>query len=95
MFIPISRPDESRSAPPELPGLIAASVWITFEMGRPDGEVTCSRHGGLMVTDGQCLLVGDQSGWPRLAAEPGDDAHGEGVVEPERVADGEGGGADP
>lgn len=40
VFIPMSRPFESSSAPPELPGLIAASVWITLEIGRPEGEVT-------------------------------------------------------
>ena len=40
VFMPISRPLESSRAPPELPGLIAASVWITLVIGRPDGEVT-------------------------------------------------------
>ena len=40
VFMPMSRPDESRSAPPLLPGLIAASVWITFVIGRPDGDWT-------------------------------------------------------
>jgi hypothetical protein len=38
--IPIILPDESRSGPPELPGLIAASVWITFEIGLPVGDLT-------------------------------------------------------
>ncbi|SLA66416.1 Uncharacterised protein [Mycobacteroides abscessus subsp. abscessus] len=28
VLMPISRPAESSSGPPELPGLIAASVWI-------------------------------------------------------------------
>jgi hypothetical protein len=28
-LMPMSLPSESTSAPPELPGLIAASVWIT------------------------------------------------------------------
>ena len=32
VLIPITRPELSRSGPPELPGLIAASVWI-----RPPG----------------------------------------------------------
>ena len=31
---PISRPAESSSGPPELPGLIAASVWITPRITR-------------------------------------------------------------
>jgi hypothetical protein len=32
---PITRPAESSSGPPELPGLIAASVWMTFAISRP------------------------------------------------------------
>jgi hypothetical protein len=32
---PITRPAESRSGPPEFPGLMAASVWITFVISRP------------------------------------------------------------
>ena len=32
---PISRPAESSSGPPELPGLIAVSVWITLAISRP------------------------------------------------------------
>ena len=32
--MPISRPAESISGPPELPGLIAASVWIAPRIGR-------------------------------------------------------------
>ena len=34
VFMPISRPAESSSGPPELPGLIAASVWIAPRMRR-------------------------------------------------------------
>ena len=34
VFTPIIRPAESRSGPPEFPGLIDASVWITSEMIR-------------------------------------------------------------
>ena len=34
VFMPIRRPALSNSGPPELPGLIAASVWITFLIGR-------------------------------------------------------------
>ena len=30
VLMPISRPAVSTSAPPELPGLIAASVWMKF-----------------------------------------------------------------
>lgn len=31
----MSSPLVSSRGPPELPGLMAASVWITFSMGRP------------------------------------------------------------
>jgi hypothetical protein len=32
---PISRPAESSNGPPELPGLIAVSVWMTLEISLP------------------------------------------------------------
>jgi len=35
VFTPIRRPRESRSGPPELPGLIAASVWMHPLIGLP------------------------------------------------------------
>ncbi len=35
VFMPISRPALSNSGPPELPGLIAASVWIMSRMVTP------------------------------------------------------------
>ena len=34
--MPMTRPRESASAPPELPGLSAASVWMTFSTSRLD-----------------------------------------------------------
>ncbi len=34
VFIPMRRPRESRSGPPELPGLIEASVWMTSAIVR-------------------------------------------------------------
>ena len=36
-LIPITLPEASISGPPELPGLIAASVWITLEIEKPLG----------------------------------------------------------
>ena len=39
-LIPITRPRASSSGPPELPGLSAASVWITFSMAKPLGAVS-------------------------------------------------------
>ena len=38
-LIPITRPAASISGPPELPGLIAASVWITLSIEKPLGAV--------------------------------------------------------
>src|SRR4030095_16996656 len=35
VLTPTTRPRPSASAPPELPGLSAASVWITFSTTRP------------------------------------------------------------
>ena len=35
VLTPIRRPAESSSGPPELPGSIAASVWITSATSRP------------------------------------------------------------
>jgi hypothetical protein len=36
-FTPMTRPVASMSGPPELPGLIAASVWITSSIAKPLG----------------------------------------------------------
>ena len=36
-LMPITLPEASISGPPELPGLIAASVWITWEIEKPLG----------------------------------------------------------
>ena len=38
-LMPITRPSASISGPPELPGLIAASVWITSEIVKPFGAL--------------------------------------------------------
>jgi len=35
VLMPMRRPALSSSGPPELPGLIAASVWMTSWIGRP------------------------------------------------------------
>ena len=36
-LMPITRPAASSSGPPELPGLMAASVWITLSIEKPLG----------------------------------------------------------
>ena len=38
---PITRPPASISGPPELPWLIAASVWIALSIGTPFGAKIC------------------------------------------------------
>ena len=38
-LIPITRPSASSSGPPELPGLIGASVWIALEIVNPFGAL--------------------------------------------------------
>ncbi len=41
VFIPMSCPAESSSGPPELPGLMAASVWIMSRMVTPPMPCIC------------------------------------------------------
>jgi hypothetical protein len=41
VFMPITAPDESSKGPPELPGLIAASVCIMLYIGFLLGDATC------------------------------------------------------
>ncbi len=40
-LIPITRPPPSSSGPPELPGLIDASVWTTLSIEKPFGAWIC------------------------------------------------------
>ena len=44
VFTPTTRPSPSASAPPELPGLRAASVWITFSTRRVAEPVRVGRE---------------------------------------------------
>ena len=50
VFTPIRRPAESSRGPPELPGLIAASVWITSATSRPPA-VGIRRFSALMMPE--------------------------------------------
>ena len=45
---PITRPAESRSGPPEFPGFMAASVWMTPDISRPPA-VGMRRFNALMT----------------------------------------------
>jgi len=47
-FTPMTRPLVSSSGPPELPGLIGASVWMTLSMLKPFGALI-SRPRPLMM----------------------------------------------
>ena len=68
-------PLASTSAPPELPGLIAASVWIAL--------VTTA---SLLLPLSDALAVRTGLGGDR-AVQRADDAGGDGVGQAERVAD--------
>src|ERR1700693_4050210 len=46
VLTPTTRPSPSASAPPELPGLSAASVWITFSTSRPADPARVGRELG-------------------------------------------------
>ena len=48
VFTPINRPALSSSGPPELPGLMAASVWMTSLIGRRVAD-SISRPSALMM----------------------------------------------
>jgi hypothetical protein len=49
VLMPISRPLESNRGPPLLPGLMAASVWITPAIGRPVAADSISRPTPLTI----------------------------------------------
>jgi hypothetical protein len=49
-LIPITLPPASISGPPELPGLMAASVWMTSEIVKPFGALIC-RCSAEMIPD--------------------------------------------
>ncbi len=48
VLTPITSPREFTSGPPELPGLSAASVWITSSMLRPERD--CSERPSALTT---------------------------------------------
>jgi len=48
VFIPMRFPELSKRGPPLLPGLIAASVWITSWIGRPVAAELISRLSPLL-----------------------------------------------
>ena len=52
VVMPITSPREFSSGPPELPGLIAASVWMMSIIGRPSGA-SIDRPRPLTTPDGQ------------------------------------------
>src|SRR4051812_18809063 len=62
--MPITRPDRSTSAPPELPGLIAALVWMTDERVMPLPSGTLRRTAETMPS---VTLERSPSGFPRAS----------------------------
>ena len=55
-LIPITRPSAPTSGPPELPGLIAASVWIAPEIAKSVSDAT-ERSTAEMIADRQRLRL--------------------------------------
>ena len=90
VFTPMRRPRESSSGPPELPGLIAASIWMPPAMvlpARVPQHVSGAPSAGAVRLHAAaerraCLALDD-------AAEARDGAGGERVVEAEGIANGE------
>ena len=74
VLIPMTLPAESRSAPPELPGLIAASVWMRFRrtvpswtvMVRPKAERIPAVTELVYVPSGLPIAI---ASWPTLAVD--------------------------
>src|SRR3954462_757122 len=69
--MPITRPSEATSGPPELPGLIAASVWIAPEIWKSVSEATERSTAETIPTDSDCACP---KGEPQAA--PGGGADG-------------------
>ena len=46
VLMPTTAPEASTSGPPELPGLIAASVWMRFEIRLPSSSVIVAALAG-------------------------------------------------
>lgn len=63
VLIPMRRPLLSSSTPPELPGLMAASVWITLRMGTPLAPVCKDRQlSAMQISVACCSLHGKKAG---------------------------------
>jgi len=69
VLMPISFPRESSSGPPELPGLIAASTWMTLRMGKPGAAACCL--GRRLVSTCECdqEVQGSSGGGRRRSRE--------------------------
>ena len=78
---PITRPAASSSGPPELPGLIAASVWMTSSIAKPLGRGDAALERGHDAGGERALEPERVADRDRRVA----DADGAGVAERERV----------
>ena len=68
VFIPITRPWRSASAPPELPGLIGASVWIMATTDSRPSSVRLSRTRPLALTMPEVTVCCRPNGLPIATA---------------------------
>src|SRR4030095_9459743 len=86
VLMPTTRPAESARAPPELPGLRAASVWMTSSMSRMRRPPRAG-GGGDRPPDGAAPAAGPGAGQAERVAH-GDDE----LADPQRVRVAERGG---
>src|SRR5579862_2449982 len=64
VLMPTTRPRESASAPPELPGLRAASVWMTFSTSRLERPSRVARDRPRALTTPAVTVPANPSGLP-------------------------------
>ena len=89
VLMPTTSPSALMSAPPELPGLMAASVWMASMTAVSDGSAC-----GAPPPNGDCWSGVDSPCSVIDAVEGADDAGAHRAVEAEGAADGEHGVAD-
>ena len=64
VLMPTTSPDETASAPPELPGLRAASVWMTSSMMRTVPAARVGKERPSVLTTPAVTLPASPSGLP-------------------------------
>ncbi len=84
MLIPTTRPRASASAPPELPGFSAASVWITSSITRPADPLRVGSARPSALTTPAVTEPASPSGLPTATTSCADHQV-VGVAQPDRV----------